>query len=1245
MDPVGPWSAYAYNRLSGVQGGTPSGSELHHHLAGAGNAPPTTSATPQLLPGSFLPAPPGYESVFSPLFHNAVAKPTTHYITQQQRQAIAQAQAQAVAAKQTADGDFHNAQAFFDQNSGAWQQNSPFGVLPHESVVSTTIAKSYENFNAHFAAQSINHLNSLAAAKNAAARNQSAQASVTKSQFYQAPTTTYSNAESSSSSNKSYANSQTNSPNIQQTCIVSTSHPSPNANSKEYRVPQPPQRSAAFQVANTARGPQSAKQSAAAPQIQTKAQTKIYDIGTAQSDRRSAPPPPNEDSNLQQQSVISFSIMDGQRLNYNNSNAKRNFQGNFRQYQQGINTDPDFQRSSNNSNGPDCNVVVPRRPSPLQAHSQASPLGHASSPAYPLYNSPMNSNSQISSPQTNQATSSPLDVTVPRPGTAQIPSGAYPSVITRALNAERVPERFERPGAPANNQNCWDEQRRKYNYQTGNSIEIPSRQIDVPNRSEPPQRNLIGIPERQQPYFEAGHQVTLQDLSSCRGDPMSIVKNLQQQQQQCQIPQIEVKPESSKKRRKSTEKVQPPPEQLPGRIPPPAHSSAINPQAPQNGAYFDFDRWNLPTPPAKIFTSQGIQQHQPLMVPHIHSAHTQGLPYFPPFHIAPPSEYQSVELTPLTNYNEQNQNHAQAAPPPNAQYQHPPDDQDQVKVVVPNIEEELNFLNDATPPTPRPPQVLQSKAINSPVPGKPDSKMPNKGKEGFINSYLKFLQGERDHSPPPVTKGRKSNWNRSNKHTPDANAAGRQEMNGASASATLPTGPHSHPHAHQHSAITPHAVKLTHEMDIPRRELTKRAAKDRINPNSMKDEDGGLDEQQDFPDSDSDPAWTPAERPVGEEEEPVKRKRGRPPFKNKSPRNLISAAAHDAGISVMDSQGTKVALTMEDNLATAVAKQEYAISNSSIDGAFKPGEFLALKTELNLQWPPALWRIDGKNLLQKYESFDENGIRLYKNISTYSSLMADSKHMYVPVPVKFRMQNQLETVVEFLRNELVIYDQEVLEKSIKSHEVYQDNFEVYIQTLISQALDCNFLKEIFHEKDDYFLTNVKMIDDLTMSKKNKLVYCFRWPMQLLSVIGTWPCFNTYTDCVDAMGKRCAACDAPGASVRLIFFGQPYNDVTLEMCPPDINAPNEKDFMMCRICSKRVELYNKIAHQKYLMYLECARRVQDKRVKEGQKDTTCILNELLADERWLGQLFLYVRKYWGEVDCIEHLFLQRPQLIQ
>lgn len=58
----------------------------------------------------------------------------------------------------------------------------------------------------------------------------------------------------------------------------------------------------------------------------------------------------------------------------------------------------------------------------------------------------------------------------------------------------------------------------------------------------------------------------------------------------------------------------------------------------------------------------------------------------------------------------------------------------------------------------------------------------------------------------------------------------------------------------------------------------------------------------------------------------------------------------------------------------------------------------------------------------------------------------------------------METVVEFLRNEMTIIDQEFYDRVMKECEVYQDNFEVYIQTLISQALDSNFLTEIFQEK-------------------------------------------------------------------------------------------------------------------------------------------------------------------------------------
>lgn len=404
MDPVGPWYA-PYNRLAGVQAGSGS-SELHHHLATttATGAPPTTTA--QILPGSFLPPPAvGYESVF-PLFHHAPgAKPAAHYVTTQQRALV-----QAAATKQSNEGEFHpQAQAFFEQGpAGAWQQNSPFGILPHESVVATTTSKSYENFNPHFSTN--NHLNAQLS-KVGSNRSQSPQvttATSTKSNasqsnsvtFYQVPVPI---SENNSNNNKNFSNS--NSSNIQQSCIVS----SPNAaGSKEYRVPHPPTRNflnspnsnPSSNRTSIEKTFASAKQQNSPAQIQTKAQTKIYsEIGNQQERQRTS------EENQSQSSPISFSIMDAPgRLNYSGSNSsgKRppQFQHNFRHYQQpqpqqqqqqqsqqqqtqqtqSASSTEDFQRPKSgsdysNSNGPDCNVVVPRRPSPLQAHSQASPLG------------------------------------------------------------------------------------------------------------------------------------------------------------------------------------------------------------------------------------------------------------------------------------------------------------------------------------------------------------------------------------------------------------------------------------------------------------------------------------------------------------------------------------------------------------------------------------------------------------------------------------------------------------------------------------------------------------------------------------------------------------------------------------------------------------------------------------------------------------------------------------------------------
>lgn len=58
--------------------------------------------------------------------------------------------------------------------------------------------------------------------------------------------------------------------------------------------------------------------------------------------------------------------------------------------------------------------------------------------------------------------------------------------------------------------------------------------------------------------------------------------------------------------------------------------------------------------------------------------------------------------------------------------------------------------------------------------------------------------------------------------------------------------------------------------------------------------------------------------------------------------------------------------------------------------------------------------------------------------------------------------------VEMLRSELCSTTAEIyIEKMMQNALAYQDQFEVYIQTLISQGLDSNFLTEIMQEQGNF----------------------------------------------------------------------------------------------------------------------------------------------------------------------------------
>jgi len=442
--------------------------------------------------------------------------------------------------------------------------------------------------------------------------------------------------------------------------------------------------------------------------------------------------------------------------------------------------------------------------------------------------------------------------------------------------------------------------------------------------------------------------------------------------------------------------------------------------------------------------------------------------------------------------------------------------------------------------------------------------------------------------------------------------------------------------------------------ELPKREFSKRKAKEQASSKRKAQDKLLMDEDDptlnnpalDLEDSDDDAEWTPVKETEGKGGRSRKRGAGdssdEDDFSEFNNKMKFKKRAYPEPENMMNKR-----LSTDSNSEST--------NNTSVPEGeeFKVGSFLVLKTETSNS-KPSLWRVDGKTLIQKYECLDEEGIK-YKNVNTYSGWTASTRHRYKAVSVKVIKSTGNDTIVERLKDveepkfTLKIHTEvpkteepkspfkkpgnieEIQLKSRGETGQFQENFEVYMQTLISQCLDANFLNEIFSEADEYFVSNIEKVDSVTLLRKDKLLTGVTWTLRFQHALTVWPCLNDLGSeaCTSTV---CGACEKARAHTMLQMFGQPYNNNTLGTIPPNPEAMMNRNFSVCEECSRLCHLYHRLHHQKQKLYMMCSEIVERRKTDSPGIDTTQILNQLLADDTWLETQFKKMQDLWADADC-------------
>ncbi|XP_055901098.1 uncharacterized protein LOC106069892 isoform X1 [Biomphalaria glabrata] len=383
-------------------------------------------------------------------------------------------------------------------------------------------------------------------------------------------------------------------------------------------------------------------------------------------------------------------------------------------------------------------------------------------------------------------------------------------------------------------------------------------------------------------------------------------------------------------------------------------------------------------------------------------------------------------------------------------------------------------------------------------------------------------------------------------------------------------------------------------------------------------------------DSDKDPVWMPfaVDLKQGHDFEDKRKKVRRSRVRMSSTKSSKSSSRRSSQTA---SVSTSPAVQSTDKNSGLSQTGEIPSADQE-ESHFQIGMYMIEKKDLQNFESYPIWRLEPGNLIRKFEMCTDNNLVQHVAVGTFSNWVKSMETQFEPIKVK-------EVQSDSLRVE-VIKEYRPKPPSNKRLEVqYEDDplvetFNVYLQVLLSQALEPTFLSAIHDADEKFYVDPLNQIDCMIENKCQEITRQAHWKASFLECLHRCPLMKE----IDRpnLKQPCQASEnsSPPTIKSVVLYGTPYDRFLLTELP-NHTSDSAQEFMIGKVAAHYVRTYHNLHHFKYWLRQRCEAKV--KMMKESNRadsiSNEIILDKCLENTTWVLSLFDNLKnllKFGGEM---------------